>query len=113
QISGEVVSNQAMRQAVINATERVREGLSLTRALDASKLFPPMTVQLIASGEQSGELENMLQRAADQQERELETFINALLGLFEPVLILLMGGIVLIIVMAILLPIFELNQLVG
>ena len=113
QISGEVVSNQAMRQAVINATERVREGLSLTRALDASKLFPPMTVQLIASGEQSGELENMLQRAADQQERELETFINALLGLFEPMLILLMGGIVLIIVMAILLPIFELNQLVG
>ncbi|MFP4154696.1 MAG: type II secretion system inner membrane protein GspF [Halothiobacillaceae bacterium] len=113
QISGEVVSNRAMRRAIAEATERVREGSSLSRALEASRLFPPMTVQLIASGEQSGQLENMLRRAADQQERELETFINALLGLFEPVLILVMGGIVLVIVMAILMPIFELNQMVG
>jgi len=113
QISGEVITNQAMRRAVVAATERVREGSSLSRALEASKLFPPMTVQLIASGEQSGQLENMLQRAANQQERELETFINALLGLFEPVLILIMGGIVLVIVIAILLPIFELNHMVG
>lgn len=113
QISGEVVSNQAMRRAITEATERVREGSALSRALESSRLFPPMTVQLIASGEQSGQLENMLRRAADQQERELETFINALLGLFEPVLILVMGGIVLVIVMAILMPIFELNQMVG
>jgi general secretion pathway protein F len=71
-----------------------------------------MTVQLIASGEASGHLENMLERAATQQERETETLIAALLGIFEPMLILVMGAVVLIIVLAILLPIFDLNQMV-
>ncbi len=71
-----------------------------------------MTVHLIASGESSGKLEEMLERAAINQEREIETLIAALLGLFEPLLILFMGGVVLIIVLAILLPIFDLNQLV-
>jgi general secretion pathway protein F len=71
-----------------------------------------MMVQLIAAGEQSGALGNMLERAAAQQERELDTLINALLGLFEPILILVMGAVVLMIVLAILIPIFDLNQMV-
>lgn len=111
-ITTQVVANRVLRQAVVIATNRVREGSSLHSALAQSDLFPPMTVHLIASGEASGNLEKMLERAAIAQERELETLISVLLGLFEPLLILLMGGIVLIIVLAILMPIFELNQLI-
>ncbi|MGB2682660.1 MAG: type II secretion system inner membrane protein GspF, partial [Candidatus Competibacter sp.] len=111
-ISTQVVSNLPMREAVEQAAARVKEGASLNKSISASGYFPPMTVQLIASGEASGRLENMLERAAIQQERETETLIAALLGIFEPVLILVMGGVVLIIVLAILLPIFDLNQLV-
>jgi general secretion pathway protein F len=111
-ISAQVLSNLPMREAVEQAATRVKEGSSLHKAISASGYFPPMTVQLIASGEASGRLENMLERAAAQQERETETLIAALLGIFEPVLILLMGGVVLVIVLAILLPIFDLNQLV-
>jgi general secretion pathway protein F len=111
-ISSQVLSNLPMREAVEQATARVKEGASLNKAISASGYFPPMTVQLIASGEASGRLESMLERAAIQQERETETLIAALLGIFEPVLILVMGGVVLVIVLAILLPIFDLNQLV-
>ncbi len=111
-ISSQVLSNLPMREALEQATARVKEGASLNKAISASGYFPPMTVQLIASGEASGRLENMLERAAVQQERETETLIAALLGIFEPMLILVMGGVVLVIVLAILLPIFDLNQLV-
>ncbi|MBT8117718.1 MAG: type II secretion system inner membrane protein GspF [Gammaproteobacteria bacterium] len=111
-ISSQVISNLPMRDAVDEATARVREGASIAAALETSGYFPPMTVHLIASGESSGKLEEMLERAAIFQEREIETMIAALLGLFEPMLILVMGGVVLIIVLAILLPIFDLNQLV-
>ncbi|HAI69611.1 MAG TPA: type II secretion system protein GspF [Gammaproteobacteria bacterium] len=111
-ITSQVLSNRLMRQAALEATNKVREGTSLHTALEQTGLFPPMTVYLIASGETSGKLENMLERAAIMQERELETLIGVLLGLFEPLLILVMGGIVLTIVLAILMPIFELNQLV-
>lgn len=111
-ISAQVMSNLPMREAVEQAAARVKEGASLQKAISNSGYFPPMTVQLIASGEASGRLENMLERAAVQQERETETLIAALLGIFEPMLILLMGGVVLVIVLAILLPIFDLNQLV-
>jgi len=112
QITAQVLSNRLMRQAASEATNKVREGSSLHSALGQSHLFPPMTLHLIASGEASGNLESMLERAAIMQERELEALIGMLLGLFEPLLILLMGGIVLIIVLAILMPIFELNQLI-
>jgi len=112
QITAQVLSNRVIRQATLEATNKVREGSSLHNALEQSGLFPPMTVYLIASGEASGNLEIMLERAAIMQERELETLIGVLLGLFEPLLILVMGGIVLTIVLAILMPIFELNQLV-
>jgi general secretion pathway protein F len=111
-ISSQVVSNLPMREAVDEAAARVREGASIAAALEKSGYFPPMTVHLIASGEASGKLEEMLERAAINQEREIETLIAALLGLFEPMLILFMGGVVLVIVLAILLPIFDLNQLV-
>ena len=112
-IGAEVMANLPMRQAVETAATKVREGAGIGQALGDSDQFPPMTLQLIASGESSGRLEKMLDRAAAHQERELETVISAVLGLFEPVLILIMGGVVLMIVVAVLLPIFELNQLVG
>ena len=111
-ITSQVISNRPIQQAVAAATNKVREGSSLHSALQQSRLFPPMTLHLIASGETGGNLENMLERAAIMQERELETLIGVMLGLFEPLLILLMGGIVLTIVLAILMPIFELNQLI-
>ena len=111
-ISAQVMSNIPMRHAVNEAAARVREGAGIATALEKSGYFPPMTVHLISSGEASGKLEEMLERAAINQEREIETMIAAVLGLFEPMLILFMGGVVLIIVLAILLPIFDLNQLV-
>lgn len=111
-ISSQVITNLPMREAVLTAANKVREGAAISTALDASKYFPPMTIHLIASGEASGNIENMLERAADSQEREIEALTSGLLGIFEPVLILAMGGIVLVIVLAILLPIFDMNQLV-
>jgi len=111
-ISASVMSNIPMREAVVEAAARVREGAGIAAALEKSGYFPPMTVHLIASGEASGKLEEMLERSAINQEREIETMIAAVLGLFEPMLILVMGAVVLIIVLAILLPIFDLNQLV-
>jgi general secretion pathway protein F len=111
-ISAEVVTNLPMQAAVENAARQVREGASLNQSLNRSGYFPPMTIHLIASGESSGRLEVMLERAAISQERELESVIQTIVGLFGPFLILVMGGIVLLIVLAILLPIFNLNQLV-
>jgi len=111
-IAGEVVTSSPMRQAVLDAAVRVREGAPIARSLGASKLFPPMLVHLIASGETSGELEGMLQRAADNQERELDGVVNTAVGVLGPVMILVMGVFVFLIVIALLLPIFQLNQLV-
>jgi len=107
-----VVSNLPMRHAIEEAARKVREGGSLSRAIQQSKAFPPLFVHLIASGEASGKLEQMLDRAATQQTQELETRAAVMTGLFEPLLILVMGMVVLLIVLAILLPIFEMNQLV-
>jgi general secretion pathway protein F len=111
-IAGEVVTNSPMRQAVLDAAVRVREGAPIARSLGVSKLFPPMLVHLIASGETSGELEGMLERAADNQERELDGVVNTAVGVLGPVMILVMGVFVFLIVIALLLPIFQLNQLV-
>ena len=111
-ISAQVMTNMPMREAVDEAARRVREGSGIHLALEACGYFPPMTVNLIASGEASGNLEEMLDRAASGQEREVETLIAGAMGLFEPLLIVAMGGIVLFIVIAILLPIFDMNQLV-
>jgi general secretion pathway protein F len=111
-ISGEVVTNLPMKGAVADAAVRVREGAPIGRSLGQSRLFPPMMIHLISSGETSGELDTMLERAAQHQERELDAVLQAMVGLLGPLMILVMGGLVLVIVMAMLLPIFELNQLV-
>jgi general secretion pathway protein F len=111
-ISASVINNLPMRAAVNQATDRVREGSGIKVALAKSGLFPPMTLQLIASGENSGKLEEMLERASNQLEREQVTLIAYIVGIFEPVIILTMGVLVLLIVLGILLPIFDLNQLV-
>lgn len=111
-IAARVLGNLPMRAAVLEAERRVSEGTSIHAALEQSGLFPPMTVQLIASGEATGNLEGMLERAASSQERELDTLVATLLSLLEPFMILFMGGVVLYIVVAILLPIFDLNRLI-
>jgi general secretion pathway protein F len=111
-ISGEVLTNLPMRDAVTEASQRVREGAPIGRSLSISHLFPPMTIHLISSGESSGELESMLERAAISQERELDGLLTAMVGLLGPALIVLMGLFVMGIVFAMLLPIFEMNQLI-
>ncbi len=111
-IAGQVVGNLPMRDAVVQAAHKVREGAPLARSLEQSGYFPPMTVNLIASGEVSGNLEEMLERAATNQEREQETQISFLMGMLEPGLIVVMGLVVGFIVMATLLPIFNMNELI-
>jgi general secretion pathway protein F len=111
-ISGEVVTNLPMRDAVQDAAARVREGAPIGRSLGTSKMFPPMMIHLISSGETSGDLETMLDRAATNQEREMDSILGAVVGLLGPLMILVMGGLVLLIVLAMLLPIFQLNQLI-
>ncbi|MFQ5636048.1 MAG: type II secretion system inner membrane protein GspF, partial [Gammaproteobacteria bacterium] len=112
QISSEVITNLPMRDAVQEASARIREGAVIGKSLAESGHFPPLVIHLISSGEASGELDMMLERAAQNQEREIDGLIAALLGILEPALIVAMGAVVLTIVLAILLPIFELNQLV-
>jgi len=111
-IAGEVVTNLPMRDAVTEAAARVREGAPIGRSLARSRLFPPMTIHLISSGESSGELDAMLERASISQERELDGLLAAMVGLLGPALIVLMGGFVMAIVFAMLLPIFEMNNLI-
>ena len=111
-IAGDVVTNLPMRDAVAEAAARVREGAPIGRSLAQSRLFPPMTIHLISSGESSGELEAMLERAAVNQERELDGLIGAMVGLLGPLLIVVMGVFVMGIVFAMLLPIFEMNSLI-
>ena len=111
-IAGEVVTNLPMRDAVAAAAARVREGAPIGKSLASSKLFPPMTVHLISSGESSGELDNMLDRAATNQERELDSMMGALVGLLGPLLIVGMGMFVMGIVFAMLMPIFQMNNFI-
>ena len=110
-ISASVIANLPMRAAVEEAAVRVREGGAIGRSLAQSKLFPPMSVHLISSGEASGELDSMLERAANHQESEMDSLLATMLSVLEPLLIVIMGLVVLAIVMAILLPIFQINQL--
>lgn len=111
-IAGKVLSNLVLREDSEAVAERVQEGSSLNRALRESGRFPPMMVHMVASGETSGELETMLTRSAQNQERELEMTLGTVMGLFEPLMVVFMGGMVLTIVLAILLPIFDLNTMV-
>ena len=111
-IAAKVVVNMPMREAIEEAALRIREGGMISRSLATSKLFPPMTTHLISSGEASGKLEEMLARAATNQEREVDGLIATLLGIMQPLLVIIMAFIVLLIVLAILLPIFEINNLI-
>ncbi|NRR30849.1 type II secretion system inner membrane protein GspF [Oxalobacteraceae bacterium] len=112
QTSRDTLSNVAMQELVDEASDNVREGVSLARALSAQKHFPPMLVHMIRAGEITGELPAMLDRAASAQEQDLERRTLTIAGLLEPALILAMGVVVLLIVLAVLMPIIEINQLV-
>ncbi|CAN7667128.1 type II secretion system inner membrane protein GspF [Pseudoduganella sp. LjRoot289] len=110
--SRDTLTNVAMQQLVEEASDAVREGVSLARALSAQKHFPPMLIHMIRAGEITGELPAMLNRAASAQEADLERRTLTIAGLLEPALILAMGVVVLLIVLAVLMPIIEINQLV-
>jgi len=110
--SRDTLSNVAMKELVEQASASVREGVSLARALSAQKHFPPMLIHMIRAGEITGELPAMLERAANSQQQDLERRTLTIAGLLEPVLILAMGVVVLLIVLAVLMPIIEINQLV-
>ncbi|GAD87937.1 MULTISPECIES: type II secretion system inner membrane protein GspF [Vibrio] len=112
-VAADVMGNKFFKKQVLEASDKVREGGSLRHSLQQSKLFPPMMLHMIASGEQSGELEQMLTRAADNQDQDFESQVNMALGVFEPLLIVFMAGIVLFIVVATMMPLLELNNLVS
>ncbi|NPU92033.1 MAG: type II secretion system inner membrane protein GspF [Gammaproteobacteria bacterium] len=112
-ISGQVAGNLCIRESVLDGAVKLKEGSSLFAALDGSGHFPPMMMQMIASGESSGELDSMLSRAATNQERELEDLIDTIVALFEPLMLVVMGGVVMMIVLSIMMPILSMNSLVG
>ncbi|WP_105104091.1 type II secretion system inner membrane protein GspF [Microbulbifer pacificus] len=111
-IASGVMSNDYLKERLQVAQKFVREGGSLRRALEDVQYFPPMMTYMIASGESSGTLDQMLVRAAENQERDLQGAVTAFVSLFEPIMLLVMAGIVLFIVMAIMMPIMSMNQLV-
>jgi general secretion pathway protein F len=107
-----IVGNVHIADAIEKANSEVGKGQALGKALDAGGLFPPMAIQMIQVGEQSGELEAMLNKVADVFEKEVETTIMRLTALLEPIMVLVMAGVVLFILLSICLPIFEMNTLV-
>ncbi|MCK7596734.1 type II secretion system inner membrane protein GspF [Microbulbifer sp. CAU 1566] len=112
-IASGVMSNDYLKARLQVAQKFVREGGSLRRALEDVEYFPPMMIYMIASGESSGTLDQMLVRAAENQEQDLQGAVTAFVSLFEPIMLLVMAAIVLFIVMAIMMPIMNMNQLVG
>lgn len=112
-ISAQLITTIPIREAVQEAVQRVREGAAINLALKQTGYFSPMSVHMVASGEASGQLEPMLERVAQNQEADIVRLIDVALALFEPIIILTMGAIVLFIVLAVLLPIFQLNDLAG
>jgi general secretion pathway protein F len=113
EIAAAVIGNLTIRARMADVARSVREGGTLTRGLELGGDIPPMMLHMIASGERAGELDRMLGRAAEQQESSLAARIALVVSLFEPAMLVLMGGVVLLIVLAILLPILSLNQLVN
>ncbi|WP_341960462.1 type II secretion system inner membrane protein GspF [Pseudomonas sp. RC10] len=111
-VSAAVIGNVSIRERMLDVARRVREGETLTRSLERGGDIPPLMLHMIASGERAGELDHMLERAAQQQEKSLAASIALIVSLFEPAMLVIMGGLVLMIVLAILMPILNLNQLV-
>jgi general secretion pathway protein F len=112
-VSSSLINNLIIRGAFAEASLKVREGSGISEALKETHYIPPMAIHLIASGEKSGQLSNMMERSADHLDTEVKRLIDTSLTLLEPMVILMMGGVVLFIVMATLLPIFSMEQLVG
>lgn len=112
-IAGDVLENLHIKEAIKEAAGHVKEGSSLRASLEQTKMFPPMMMHMIASGERSGELQQMLGRAADNQDRQFESLVSVSLKVFEPILIVTMAVVVLLIVVAILQPIMALNSMVN
>lgn len=112
-LTTQTVHNRVLRQASEEIVEAIRGGGSLSAALRRAGVFPPLLVYLAASGESAGRLDTMLERAADYLEREFDSFTSAALAMLEPVIIILMGGIVAVIILSILLPILQLQSLTG
>ena len=112
ELAGRVIGNEALRNAVDHARTAIREGSGVAEPLRRSGLFPPLLIRMIAVGERSGELEPMLDRVADAYEQDVESSLATLTAVLEPVMILVMGGVMVFVVLAILLPIFEINSLV-
>jgi general secretion pathway protein F len=111
-IAADVVSNKWLQRRLGDSTQRVSEGASLRIALEGVGHFPPMLLHMVASGESSGELDSMLDKVARYQQAEVERIVTTMVRLFEPLMLVVMGGLVMFIVMAILLPILNMNQLV-
>jgi general secretion pathway protein F len=112
-VAAKLITNLPMRKSIGEAGNRVKEGSNINLSLKQTNYFPPMSIHLIASGENSGTLGHMLEKTANSQERDVSRLIETILNLFEPLIILVMGSIVLFIVLAILLPIFQLDQISG
>lgn len=112
ELAGRVIGNEALHEAIEDARTAIREGQSVADPLRRSGLFPPLLTRMIAVGERSGELEPMLERVADAYEQDVESSLAGLTAVLEPIMILVMGGVMIFVVLAILLPIFEINSLV-
>jgi general secretion pathway protein F len=112
-IAGQVVGNVIIQERLTAACQQVTEGGSLQQSLAQTQVFPPMMLHMIASGEASGELDAMLERTAKTQESDLQNTITTLVSMFEPIMLLVMGGVVVLIVVAIMLPILNMNQMIG
>ena len=112
-ISSQVIENLVIRDRLSIAAQQVMEGGNLHQALHETKIFKPMMLHMIASGETSGELDSMLERAAKNQENDLQATVSTLVGMFEPIMLLVMGGVVVLIVIAIMLPIVNMNKMIG
>lgn len=111
-IASERVGNLDLYHTLEQVSQSVREGESLNKALSKSEAFPPFLVQMVSSGESSGSLDHMLIKVADYYDRRIQAMTSTVLKLFEPMLVIMMGGIVLLIVMAVLVPVIEMNQLI-
>lgn len=112
-LSSKVVKNLAIKKSIEKTATQVREGSSLSQSLKSNGYFPPMTIRLISSGEQSGILSEMLERAADTQERDVNHKLNAMISIMQPIAILIVGVMILLIVLAMLLPIFQMNTIIS